>query len=668
MRSQGPLRPMEPALVDWNDAGEPRSPHYHDGYFSRDGGLDESTHVFLQGNNLPSRFTRQHQARFTVGELGFGTGLNFLLTARAFLATAPSDRCLHYWSVDRHPLRLDDLRRALALWPVLRDEAQVLYNAYPPLLPGIHRRSLFGGRITLDLVWADGLQALEDLAGLARPTVDAWYLDGFAPRHNPELWQGDLFMAMARASRDNATVASYSVASLVRTGLQQAGFALSKRPGFGRKRECLVGQLELRPAVVHRQTPWDVNDGRNDVPREALVLGAGLAGAHAAAALARRGVSVQVYDSGPRAGRASGNPQGVLFTRLSPQRSPLADFSLAATLYAAGVYRQMFEEEELEAGLEGDLNGCIQLGDQATRVPATTLEGLSDIARLMSEREASQHLGTKVRGTALWLEHSGWLDPRAVCRALLQRPNVHLHEHCGALQPQRSDTGSDWQLMNEAGKVIAQAPALILATGAGTQQLAPARGLPLRTVRGQTTQLPAPPTLSLRCSCCHEGYVAPPRDGELCIGATFDPKDEACDVRTRDHQKNLATLADAFPDWFDFLHSVNPESLTGRAELRCVSPDYLPIAGPVPQETAMRERFSALGFDARELIAAAGIFEPGLYVSAAHGSRGLGYAALAAELICSQVFGEPAPVTRDIQRALAPARFLIRAIIRRESS
>ena len=667
MHSQGPLRPVEPALVDWNDAGEPRSPHYHDGYFSRDGGLDESTHVFLQGNDLPARFVTD-EGVFSIGELGFGTGLNFLLTARTFLATAPTGKRLHYWSVDRHPLRPVDLHRALALWPDLRHEAQVLCDAYPPLLPGIHRRVLFGGRITLDLVWADGLQALEDLAALSRPTVDAWYLDGFAPRNNPELWRGDLFLAMARASRDNATLASYSVASLVRTGLQQAGFSLSKRPGFGRKRECLAGQLDRRPAAVHTQTPWDLDGARDDAPRDALVLGAGLAGAHAAAALARRGVNVSVFDSGPSAGRASGNPQGVLFTRLSPQRSPLADFSLAAALYAAHVYRQMFEARELEPGIEGDVNGCLQLGDQATRVPAAALDDLNDIARLMSEREASEHLGTTVRGTALWLEHSGWLDPRAVCRALLQRPHVHLQEQCGPLQPRWSDDDEHWQLVDQYGAVIAHAPLLILATGAGTRHLDPVCSLPLRTVRGQTTQLPTPPSASLRYSCCHEGYVAPARDGELCIGATFDPKDEACDVRVSDHRKNLATLADAFPDWADYLHSIDPESLTGRAELRCVSPDYLPVAGPVADDTAMRERFSALGFDARELIAAPGVFKPGLYVSAAHGSRGLGYAALAAEVICSQIFSEPLPVARDLQRALAPARFLIRAIIRRESS
>ena len=667
MRSRGTLGPVEAAVVEWSDRGEPRSPAYQDGYFSSDGGLAESTHVFLEGNQLPARFARARRGLFTVGETGFGTGLNFLLTVRAFLATAPATQRLHYWSVDRHPLRRDDLRRALALWPELAREAGELCRHYPPLLPGVHRRLLFDGRVTLDLVWADGRAAVEDLAALAAPTVDAWHLDGFAPRHNPDLWHSGLFRALASASRDGATVATYSVASVVRRGLEDAGFSIAKRPGFGRKRECLAAQLERRPAPTHRETPWDLSAAGASPPERALILGAGLAGAHAAAALARRGVQVDVFDTGPTAGRASGNPQGVLFTRLSPQRSPLADFSLTAALYAANIYGQMFDTGLLETGRDGDLNGCVQLGDQATRVPPEQLAELREIARPLSELEAAQRLGTPVHGPALWLENSGWLNPGAVCAALLGDPLIRTHEHCGVLTPQRSDDGESWNLVDDRGATVAQATVLILATGAGTRGIPAMDHLPLRTVRGQTTQLPAIAALTLRCSCCHSGYIAPAMDGAHCIGATFDPKDDRCDLRPEDNRENLDALAQALPAWADHLRATDSTTLTGRAELRCVSPDYLPLAGPLPRVDAMEERFAALGHDARQIIPETGAFEKGLYLSTAHGSRGLSYAALAAELIASDLFGEPRPLARDIQRALAPARFLIRAMIRRES-
>ncbi|MDP5052944.1 MAG: FAD-dependent 5-carboxymethylaminomethyl-2-thiouridine(34) oxidoreductase MnmC, partial [Congregibacter sp.] len=263
----------------------------------------------------------------------------------------------------------------------------------------------------------------------------------------------------------------------------------------------------------------------------------------------------------------------------------------------------------------------------------------------------------------LWQPGSGWLSPPAVCRALLRQPNIVLQENCGALQFTRAIDG-DWEARDRNMRLCASAPLLILATGTDSRINSLTDTLPLRVVRGQTTQIPAPADQTLLTSLCHRGYIAPAINGEHCIGATFKPGDDGRALRVEEHAENLSALAKALPAWQSHLASLDPRALRGRAELRCVSPDYLPLAGPLPAENVFRERYAALTWDAKQIIPTKGAYEPGLYLSSAHGSRGLSYAPMSAELIAAQIFAEPLPISRELQRALSPARFLIRDLIR----
>ncbi|HLY97293.1 MAG TPA: tRNA (5-methylaminomethyl-2-thiouridine)(34)-methyltransferase MnmD, partial [Sideroxyarcus sp.] len=330
-------------MLNWKD-GQPFSERYGDVYFSTDSGLEETRHVFLRGNDLAQRFAVLGAGEsFCIGETGFGTGLNFLCAWQLFEQVAPSGASLDFFSVERFPLNDDELRAALALWPELHAQAETLLARWHRRVPGWNRWSFAGGRIRLTLAMEDVAEALPQLpAGC----VDAWFLDGFSPAKNPEMWSEGVLANIVRASREGATLATYTSAGWVRRGLQQAGFAVERTPGFGRKREMAQGQLlsantpsplrvtsDLPACGLSRLASSSIREGWGEgrLPRTALVIGGGISGCAAAHALAQCGIAVTLIERAPQlATAASGNPRGILHARFGAGMNALHRFVLAA--------------------------------------------------------------------------------------------------------------------------------------------------------------------------------------------------------------------------------------------------------------------------------------------------------------------------------------------------
>jgi tRNA 5-methylaminomethyl-2-thiouridine biosynthesis bifunctional protein len=659
-----PWRPLVAAALHWTETGDPQSTAFGDVYYSRDNGLEESRYVFLEGNGLPARWLRTENKRFVIAETGFGTGLNFLLTWQSWQALPEPRPDLHYLSVEKHPLAPADMARALAAWPSLGTLAKELLEYYPGLLPGQHRLLLDQDRVTLDLWWQDVADALPDLASHGQPWVDAWYLDGFAPSRNESMWQLDILRAVAALSRPEATFATFTAAGQVRRDLADAGFTVAKVPGYGRKRECLRGRLS-RPAVITPPAPcWDLGAAPPTPPASAMVIGAGLAGCTIAAALARRGIEVTLLDQGKLAAAGSGNEQGILYTRLSRNHSALTDFALQSFRFAVGFYRGLFRQGKLIEGLDGALCGNFHLSDDTDDMAALAalLATVPEFARVLNATQAEAVLGLEQHRGGYWYPQSGWLRPASVCQALVSTPAVRLLEDCGEIMLTASANG--WEARADK-RTIATAPCAVIATGTGSAAMASLDWLPLQAIRGQTTHLPTADMFGeLRTGLCHTGYMAPAREGIHCIGATFNLQDEELALRVEDHSSNLVKLAAAVPHWRAALEALDPAKLDGRVGFRCASPDYLPLAGPVPDMPAFLREFAFLRKNARQTIASKGQYIPGLYLSTAHGSRGLTSTPLAAELLASQICGEPAPLDREMSRTLAPARFIIRNLSR----
>ena len=257
-----------------------RSAQFDDIYFSPENGLEETRHVFLAGNGLPEAW--KDRERFVIAETGFGTGLNFLAAWALFEKTAKPGQKLHYISFEKYPLSWEECAQALAPWQVeFGGRLDRLRAQYPLRVPGFHRLML-NEQVTLTLIFDDVNEALPQLE--APGGIDAWFLDGFAPAKNPQMWTEDVFAQMARLSHEDTTAATFTVAGIVRRGLATAGFAVEKKQGFGRKREMLTARFAGQKAAV--ATP--------ELKRIA-VIGGGLAGTAAAFVLKRRGLAPVLF-------------------------------------------------------------------------------------------------------------------------------------------------------------------------------------------------------------------------------------------------------------------------------------------------------------------------------------------------------------------------------------
>jgi len=682
---------VSPATIHFDDSDTPTAEAFGDVYFSVDDGLAETRHVFLHHNQLPARFAELDADRygeFVIAETGFGTGLNFLAAAQLWLQTAPANWRLTFVSAEKFPLRQHDLVTALAHWPEFATLAADLLAQYPPLLRDHHRLTLAHGRIQLQLVFNDAIDALRQLLETDYPAwqqtstrcVDAFFLDGFAPSKNPDMWSASLFQTMARLAKPGTTFATFTSAGDVKRGLAAVGFDVSKVGGHGRKRSMLCGiwpqKTSAQPFVPtprsrHKYGPlWSLqaeNKSRAK-KRTALIIGAGLAGAHTAYALARRGWNVTVSDAAAEiATGASGNAQGVLYTKLSAAPDGVSRFALTSYLHALRCYRQLIADGALSPDA-ADFCGVLQLGyDDATRALhasiANVFEQAPGIVQHLDAEAASSIAGIALQQPALWMESAGFMVPPRICRDLLSHTGIDVRL---ATRIERIECNEgQWHAFNQHDVLVTSADIIVLCNGNDVASLQQTRHLPLNPVRGQVTLLPASDkSAALRCVICHDGYLPPARHGEHCIGATFDLKRTDTGTDTRGHTDNLARLAQHIPSLAEGIASLDTAAQHGRAALRCATPDYLPVVGPVADVAAMGQRFAALTSNAQTLVASAGAWQQGLFVNTGHGSRGLSSTPLCAELLLSYIDGTLFPLAPAQRMDLHPARFLIRDLKR----
>jgi tRNA 5-methylaminomethyl-2-thiouridine biosynthesis bifunctional protein len=608
--------------LDWQE-GLPFSSCFGDVYFSADSGLEETRHVFLQGNRLPERFAALSAGEsFTIGETGFGTGLNFLCAWQLFDQVAPSGASLDFFSVEKFPLDDDELRAALALWPELQPLAEALLQRWQRRVPGWNRWSFAAGRVRLTLALGDVAEVLPQLQDGA---VNAWFLDGFSPAKNSEMWTEEVLSGIARASQPAATLATYTSAGWVRRGLLQAGFAAERVPGYGSKREMLRGTSGL--SFPRTREP---SEKIKRTPQTAIVIGGGVAGCAAAHALAARGVAVTLLERMPQlATQASGNLRGILHARFGADVEPLPHFVLAAYGHALALFDEVLP-------VDGELRaecGLLQLDfspNENKRIARLAeREWPEHLLRFVDATQATALTGMEMAHGGLWFPGGGWIVPPALCARLADDARIELRlahtvetlteTAAGWRAAGRDGQGEEWNIEAETVVVCCAHAALAL------QQFA---HFPLTPVRGQVSLLPATAaSRSLRAVVCGDGYCAPALDGLHVTGATHAFNDESLEVRASDHADNLAKLAAHVPALREALGEVDIEALGGRAALRCSAPGALPLVGEV---------------------------QAGLYCSLAHGTRGLLTAGLAGETVAALVCGQLSPLPASILSALAP--------------
>jgi tRNA 5-methylaminomethyl-2-thiouridine biosynthesis bifunctional protein len=635
------MQVIKSAQIHYNDQGTPVSDVFDDVYFSNESGLEETRYVFLQQNGLPERWAQHQASFFHIIETGFGTGLNFLLAWQHFRLhrqQQPTALCqrLYFSTFEKYPLQLADLRQALQRWPTLAELAQQLLAQYPLALPGCHRLQFEQGSITLDLWLGDVHDSMPQLP--AQNQADAWFLDGFAPSKNPQMWQPELFSQMARLSKPGSTVATFTSAGFVRRGLQDAGFNVKKIKGYGRKREMTVGSIDTEHtplALANYATAMPAQHHNSLEP--VTIIGGGLASICLALALQQRGCAVELLcQDADIALQASHNRQGALYPQLQASYSPVSALHSHAFTFASRFYRQLQQQFHFGAEFCGVLTlACTSaLASRQQKISAEPAFA-AGLFLPLDASQASAQAGLALPYPGLFFPAGGWIAPQAFCQAALaflrRQANFKVQFNCQLQQlsvvaAEETDAGSGgWRLQTNDGELLRIR--LVLANGTGLTALTPAAHLPLHQVRGQVSHVKAPAMAALRTVLCHQGYITPAVEQEHCVGATFDRSRTTAIELAADNQYNLDLVNTVLqqPAWFS-----DASVVSAKAGVRVTVPDHLPLAG--------------------ELSA-------GLFVLGGLGARGLLFAPILAEQLAAQLCAEPLPLPKAMSAMVSPQRF-----------
>ncbi len=604
----------------------PISTQFDDVYFSKAGGLDETNHVFLQGNGLYERFANlDDKGHFVIMETGFGTGLNFLATYLLWSQTAPTSARLHFVSTEKYPLTKTDLHTALSAWQDEKTATFIhfLIDNYPLLLSGCHR--LHMGNICLDLWFGDAKESF----GLMHAKADAWFLDGFAPSKNQDLWSDDIFNEIKRLSKPNATLATFSSSGMVRRALEGIGMDVQKIKGFGRKREMITARFcsEHPPKLG---TP----------PKTAIVIGAGVSGLFSAHALARRGVLVTLIDkTAPLAG-ASGNPVALFAPKLTQSSEAPHHLPTVGFLYAERLYKALNQCSQTPIfHRTGVIDFLLPTQKSHEKLSHLVMSYPDELIRTFNDAFDSDNDDFNAQTINAFIPKAGLIDTHQLAKAIMSNPLISFK--CFDVQT-ICQTGHQVTLSNEHGQLSSDV--CVICAGFESHLLHDSLFNP-RKIRGQVswldiTHLPDDLKATLNTPIKYDGYCAVfDKEGSplFLMGASFVRNSTDTSVKDAEHAFNLDKFSQSLPNLAKTL-DINTKNLTGRASIRAQTPDYHPILGKVAGAN------KADGHDSR------------LYALYGMGSKGFSFAPLCGEILAGIMFDEPLPISTRLLDKLTPER------------
>ena len=590
-----------------------------------------SQQIFLAHNGLPAGW--RGKDRYVILETGFGFGLNFLNTWRAWRDDPARCRRLHFLAFSAHPLSALDLGRSLALWPELAALAGQLCQHWPLPTPGMHRLHLDEGQVILTLVFGDPASQLRAI----NASVNAFILNGFSPEQGSSLVTPHLAKALARLTAPGATLVSLATEDAVKEALEAAEFSVEIQPGISSDTNILTGQFRSRRPNRH-QAPTD---------RRAIVIGAGIAGSTTAHRLAAAGWQVTVLEAEAQAASgASGNIAGVLRPLPSADDNRLSRLTRAGFLATRALLNTLPEARWSACGVLHLARETEHEAQQKRTVEALALP--PEILQYLDRAVVSDRINWPVDNGGWWFPSGGWVQPPSLCRAALSAFPERITVHCNATVHQLKMAKTGWQAMATDGTVLAEAPVMIMASGVAATRFEQFSWLPQTSARGQVSHLPAGSTPPLDTVVWKIGYATPLVDGQRLIGASLSYEDTDSAEHLADHRDNLARINLALRG---FTKGIDPTILRGHVGFRPMSPDRLPIVGAVPCLDG-----SAPATTHRAMIPT----YPGLWCVQGFGARGIVWSALMADLLLSKIEGEPLPLESDLVDALDPARFTIR--------
>ncbi len=404
---------IQTAELDWEfvDGIEiPISKQFGDVYFSKDNGLLETRHVFLNGNDLSERLANLKDFEyFSVGETGFGTGLNILALWQLWRQVRPDNQShLHAISVEKFPLSKVDLIRALNVWDELKPLAEQLIEQYPLPIAGCHRLTFPKERFSIDLWLGDAQEIFPSMA--KTKAVNAWFLDGFAPSCNPDMWEQNVLNNIVRLSGYGTTFASFSVAGILKRGLKAHGIDISRPRGFGHKREMLKAVWNP-PESDEGSAELGQTHALATEQQHIAIIGAGVAGLSTAWAFAARGHQVTLYEQTNALSGASGNPLALLNPKLCPIEQSHEHLMTLSWQHALNFYKNFNAFRPLQIQ-QIALKNAEELLDLVNQYPAQVITN------------SANSLETDY--SSILLTEAGSVSPHQLRDEILQHPCINL--------------------------------------------------------------------------------------------------------------------------------------------------------------------------------------------------------------------------------------------------
>ena len=657
---------IQHAKIHFNQENTPVSDKFDDVYFSNQDGLAETHYVFLEGNQLWERWVNYKEAHFVIAETGFGTGLNFFAVTtlfREFRQKYPDSplKRLYFISFEKYPLLLDALQQAHLAYPQFSHLAQHLQQNWLNPIQGCYRFHF--DETTLDLWFGDVAENLPQLGDYMNGKIDAWFLDGFAPSKNPDMWNDQLYQQMFRFTKLQGTFATFTAASAVRKGLENASFNIKKRKGFGKKRECLSGQ-KTHEKLTALSTPWFHSQPANLKEQDIAIIGGGIASLCTAISLVKRGAKITIYcEDEQTALNASGNKQGAFYPQLSDDNERNIRFYIHAFAYGHqflqwAIQQQIkFEHEFCGVAL------CAYNEKAKSKLNKVAKLNLpSDLYQSLNQTELSEKVGLPLPFGGGFIPQGAWLAPRQLVQhafAFLEKQGVQIKtsQKVTAL----SQTENGWQLTTAENETFNH-EVVVLANGHKLTEFEQTQKLPLYPVRGQVSQIPTSANLlKLKTVLCYDGYLTPVDQAKVshCIGASHVRDNATREFSLTEQQENQQKIQQNIPE--EWTKEVDTSGNLARIGVRCSVRDLTPMMGAVPHFSAQQTQYQNL-FNLRrrkQPIEQAENY-PNLYLIGALGSRGLTSAPFLGETLASLIYGEPLPMSEDLIHNLMPNRSWVR--------
>ena len=657
---------IQHAKIHFNQENTPVSDKFDDVYFSNQDGLAETHYVFLEGNQLWERWVNYQEAHFVIAETGFGTGLNFFAVTtlfREFRQKHPDSslKRLYFTSFEKYPLPLDALQQAHLAYPQFSHLAQHLQQHWLNPIQGCYRFHF--DETTLDLWFGDVAENLPQLGDYMNSKIDAWFLDGFAPSKNPDMWNEQLYQQMFRFTKLQGTFATFTAASAVRKGLENAGFNMTKRKGFGKKRECLSGQkTQEKPTAL--SAPWFHSQPANLNKQDIAIIGGGIASLCTAISLVKRGAKITIYcEAEQTALNASGNKQGAFYPQLSDDNERNIRFYIHAFAYGHQFLQWAIQQQiEFEHEFCGVALCAYNEKAESKLNKIAELNLPSDLYQSLSQSELSEKVGLPLPFGGAFIPQGAWLAPRQLVQhtfAFLEKQDVQIKtsQKVTAL----SQTENGWQITTAENETFCH-EVIVLANGHKLTEFEQTQKLPLYPVRGQVSQIPTSENLlKLKTVLCYDGYLTPADQAKAshCIGASHVRDNATREFSLTEQQENQQKIQQNIPE--EWTKEVDTSGNLARIGVRCSVRDLTPMMGAVPHFSAQQTQYQNL-FNLRrrkQPIEQAENY-PNLYLIGALGSRGLTSAPFLGETLASLIYGEPLPMSEDLIHNLMPNRSWVR--------